>query len=280
MNEKYTVTKPKLKILAINGSHHGDRGYTRFLIDLIFAGAKEAGGECEAITLAKLKLNRCLGCDTCQKEVSIPVDQQSFSPHCVWNGKDDGQTIFEKMAAADLIIYATPIHVFSMTALMKNFFDRFYAIGKSDDLQLSDAGLMFHFIDHRIVSKPFVALICCSNLEAETSKNAITYFHSFSRFMDAPLVGMLVRNGSALVGKGRDTHAEERFPRIRDVYAAYREAGRDLVHFSHIRRNTRRRANQEIVPVPMFDLLKRIPLRNVKLKFIERAQDFAERQGL
>jgi len=278
MNEKYTVTKQKPKILAINGSPHGDHGFTRFLIDLIFSGATEEGADCELITLANLKLNRCLGCNTCQKDVTTPVNPLSFTPHCVWNGKDDCQAIFEKMAAADLIIYATPIHVFNMTTLMKNFFDRFYAIGNSDDLQVSDAGLMFHFIDHRIVSKPFVALICCSNLEAETPKNVITYFHSFSRFMDAPLVGMLVRNGSALVGKGQNAYAEERFPRIREVYAAYREAGRDLARFGQVRKVAQRRANQEIIPVPMFSLLKRIPLRNVKLKFVERAQNFIEHQ--
>ena len=280
MNEKYTVTKSKPKILAINGSHHGDHGYTRFLIDLIFAGATEEGADCEVITLANLKLNRCLGCDTCQKGISVPVDLCSFKPHCIWGGKDDGQALFEKMAAADLIIYATPIHVFGMTALMKNFLDRFYAIGNSDDLRVSNAGLMFHFIDHRIVSKPFVTLICCSNFEIETPKNVISYFHAFSRFMDAPMVGLLVRNGSALVGKSREFHENNHLPRIEDVYTAYGKAGHDLVHYGQVRKKTQRQANQEIIPVPMLGLLKQIPLRSIKLKFVERAQSFIEHQRL
>jgi multimeric flavodoxin WrbA len=42
-----------MKILAINGSHRGDQGHTRFLIDLVFRGARAAGAECEC--LAKVK---------------------------------------------------------------------------------------------------------------------------------------------------------------------------------------------------------------------------------
>ena len=36
-----------MKILAINASHRGDQGYTRFLIDRLFQGASAAGAECD-----------------------------------------------------------------------------------------------------------------------------------------------------------------------------------------------------------------------------------------
>lgn len=260
------------KILAINGSHHGDNSYTRFLLERLFEGAREEGADCEVITLANLSLNRCIGCDACQKTDAIPVDPDTFSAHCVWDGKDDGQMIFQKMITADIIIYATPVQVFGMSGLMKNFLDRFYALGNSGDICLSGSGLMFHFIDHRVVSKPFVAMISCSNLENETPLNTISYFRTFSRFMDAPMVGMLIRNGSIMVGKGKDQSAEERFPSIREVYAAYQQAGRELAQSGKIHRSTERCANREFIPVPMFSLLKRIPFRRVKEKFIERVR--------
>ena len=44
-----------MKLLAINGSHRGDKGHTRHLLDLLFQGASEAGAECEIVTLAKHK---------------------------------------------------------------------------------------------------------------------------------------------------------------------------------------------------------------------------------
>jgi multimeric flavodoxin WrbA len=267
------------KILAINGSHHGDRGFTRFLIDLVFEGAREAGAECDVITLADLKVNRCIGCDHCQKNVTVPVNEGTFTPHCAWDGKDDGHKIFDRMAAADIVIFATPIHVFSMSGLMKNFLDRFYAYGNSSDIRVSKSGLMFHFVDHRYASKPFVPLVCCGNLENETPANTITYFRSFSRFMDAPMVGMLVRNGAEIIGKGKDATAESRSPRIRNVYAAYRQAGRELALDGKISRKTGRMANREIIPVPLFHLLKRIPFRNIKMKFADQASRFQNHQS-
>lgn len=274
MIDKIDSKPPARKILAINGSHHGDRGFTRFLIDLIFEGAREAGAECDVLTLADLKVNRCIGCDHCQKNVPVPVDAGSFTPHCAWDGKDDGRMIFDRIAAADLVIYATPVHVFGMSGLMKNFLDRFYAYGNSSDIRVSEGGLMFHFVDHRYASKPFVTLISCSNLENETPANTIAYFRTFSRFMDAPMVGMLVRNGSVIMGKGKDASAPDRFPLIRDVYAAYRQAGRELALYGKINNKTERMANREIIPVPLFHLLKRVPFRNVKLKFVEKAGQF------
>jgi multimeric flavodoxin WrbA len=262
------------KILAINGSHHGDHGLTRFLLDLLFEGAREAGAECDVLTLANLNVNRCIGCDHCQKNVTVPVDARTFTPHCVWDGKDDGRMIFDRIAVADLVIYATPIHVFSMSGLMKNFLDRFYAYGNSSDIRVSEGGLMFHFVDYRYASKPFALLVCCGNLENETPANTIAYFRSFSRFMDAPMVGMLVRNGAEMMGKGKDPTAESRFPRIHDVYAAYRQAGRELATDGKISRRTGRMANREIIPVPLFHLLKRIPIRSIKLKFTGQAARF------
>jgi len=274
MISEFERKQPARKILAINGSHHGDRGFTRFLLDLLFEGAREAGAECEVLTLANLTVNRCIGCDHCQRNVTVPVNAATFTPHCAWDGKDDVRMIFDRMAGADLVIYATPVHVFGMSGLMKNFLDRIYALGNSADFCVSDSGLMFHFVDHRIVSKPFVTLISCSNLENETPANTIAYFRTFSRFMDAPITGELVRNGTFLMGKGRDTSAQEWSPRIREVLAAYRQAGRELTLDGKIRKSTERRANQEIIPVPFFDLVKQVPFRVVKLKFAEQAKRF------
>ena len=69
-----------------------------------------------------------------------------------------------------------------------------YATGDIFDLRLSESGLIFHHVDRAISSKPFVVLVCCDNLEAETPKNVLTYFETFSNFMDAPQVGVLVRH--------------------------------------------------------------------------------------
>ena len=78
-----------MKIIAINGSHRGENGYTEFLLNKLFQGAQEAGADCEIIHLAKMKMNRCTGCQHCHNEDSL------F--HCIYENKDDVLSIFNRM---------------------------------------------------------------------------------------------------------------------------------------------------------------------------------------
>jgi multimeric flavodoxin WrbA len=253
-----------MKILAINGSHRGDKGHTHFLIGKLLQGATATGAECQTIALAKLKINRCLACGQCHTD--------GHRLQCVYDDKDDVRTVFQKMAGADILIYATPVYVFGMSGLLKTFIDRMNATGDTFDLRMSKRGLMFHHIDRAICSKPFVVLVCCDNLETETPKNVLSYFRTFSRFMDAPQVGTLVRNGGRMSGYGGDPDRQEKFPKILEVYAAYEQAGRELAMEGQIRHATQRRANQEIIPVPFFGLLKRLPFKPLKRRFIQEAR--------
>ena len=239
-----------MKIIAINSSHRGDNGYTRFLIDKLFQGATAAGAECEVITLAKLKINRCLACGECKSDKHFL--------RCVYDDKDDVRMIFNKMADAEVIVFATPVYIFTMTGLLKTFLDRIYATADISDKILSKSGLIFHHADQAICSKPVVLLVCCNNVEDEASKNIVSYFRTYCKFHDAPLVGILVRNAGRLSGYGKDPDIERRFPKILDVYNAYEQAGRELTTEGRIRPRTQRRANQEIVPIPLFKILKRL----------------------
>lgn len=239
-----------MRIVAINGSYRGEQGQTGFLIGKLLQGASTAGAECEVVTLARLRINHCHGCGRCQTA--------KHYLKCVYDGKDDAAMVFHQMAEADIVVYATPVYVFGVSALLKALLERFYGRCNCDDLRLTKSGLMFHHVDQAICSKPFVALICCDNLEDETPRNALAYFRTFARFLDAPQVGALVRNGGRLSGYGHDPEREKRVPRIYEVYAAYEQAGRELATEGRIRRSTARRANQEIVPVPLFGLLRHL----------------------
>ncbi|MCK4514401.1 MAG: flavodoxin family protein, partial [Spirochaetaceae bacterium] len=221
------------------------------------------GAECQVVTLARLKINRCLACGQCQTA--------EHSLKCVHDDQDDVAAVFHQMAEADIVVYATPVYVLGLSGLLKTFLERFYGRGDSRDLRVSRSGLMFHHVDRTICSKPFVTLVCCDNLEDETPRNVLAYFRTFSKFQDAAQVGVLVRNGGRLSGHGHDPERENRLPRILDVYAAYQKAGHELVTDGRIRRSTERRANQEIVPVPLFSILKR--LEPFKKTMIERARE-------
>ncbi len=252
-----------MKILAINSSYRGDNGHTRFLIDKLFKGAMEFGAECEVVTLSKIKINICKACDICQTE--------KHYLKCVFEDKDDVKIIFNKMANADIIVFATPVYLFGISSLMKVFLDRMHSKGDKNDLKISKNGLIFHQMNKSICSKPFITLICCDNVEDETPKNVLSYFKTYSKFMDAPQIGTLIRNAGSLTGHGKEPDKEKKFPRIYDVYNAYEQAGRELVEYGKINGKTQRKANQEIIPLSFFKFIKKI--KTLKKQFIERAQE-------
>ena len=249
-----------MKIVAINGSHRGTKGYTHFLIEKIFKGAREEGATCEEITLAELRINICKGCSVCNTEKHLLK--------CIYEEKDDVAMIFDKMSEADILIYATPIYVFSMSGLMKVFFDRMNATGNSGDYKLSKSGLFFHYISKDICSKPFATIICHDNFENEMSKNAVSYFRTFSKFMDAPQAGTIIRRLGKLTGHGRNPEKEKLYPKILESYKAIELAGNELVTKGEISAKTQKTASQDIIPVPFFSILKNF--RSVKKKALEK----------
>jgi hypothetical protein len=73
-----------MRIIVINGSHRGDRGLTRFFLDGLGRGATQAGAEFEVITLARLKIKRCLSTRSTQRrerQEIVPVPLFSVLKH-------------------------------------------------------------------------------------------------------------------------------------------------------------------------------------------------------
>jgi len=233
-----------MKILAINGSHTGDKGYTHFLINKLIKGAISAGATCETIVLANHNINPCMGCRACQRS--------GHYLKCIYEEKDDVAMIFEKMRAADILVYATPVYIFNMTGLMKVFLDRITSTADTSKLTLSKNGLFFHHIDKQLIAKPFVLITTQDNLENETSDNVISYFRTFSRFLDAPVAGIIRRKSGGLVGHGKDIERENRYPVIQDVYSAIETAGYEVATRRRISVKTSRKASAGIIAMPWF----------------------------
>jgi NAD(P)H-dependent FMN reductase len=254
-----------MKILAINGSHRGNKGVTSLLIQQLFLGAQSAGAECQEVILSQLKINRCLGCLQCH--------QPEHLLRCVWDDKDDVRSVFDLIEASDLVIYATPVYVFGMSGLMKTFLDRFNANGNSGQRAITQSGLFFHHILPAVCSKPFMSLICCDNVEDETPRNARDFFRTFARFMDAPQVGELLSKSSHLIYETIHEPAVRTNPVITQILQSYTTAGVELATSGRISRKTQACANQAIIHIPRWSmLLKYIPVPSLKKEFLRRAQ--------
>jgi NAD(P)H-dependent FMN reductase len=239
-----------MKLLALNASHRGEKGITARLLARLGEGAQQAGAGFETLTLARLKINRCLSCRHCQEDKN--------HLQCVYNDKDDARFVFDRMAEADLLIFATPIYLMTMSGLLKNLLDRTYATMDISDVRLM-GGLIHHHVNPAISRKPFVTLLVCSNLENLSWRNAAEYFRIYARFMEARQVGLLVRNASDLFAAQHAEAMQRRFPKIPQVWAAFEQAGRELAERGAVSWQTARRASQEVIPVPFFGLLKHLP---------------------
>ena len=102
-----------MKVLAISSSPrlHGN---SDFLCDQFLKGAAEAGHTVEKIRLAEMEIAPCSACNACQS-----------GGVCV---KKDGMAdTLEKTISADIIVLATPVYFYSMSAQMKIFIDRCFA---------------------------------------------------------------------------------------------------------------------------------------------------------
>jgi multimeric flavodoxin WrbA len=87
-------------------------GNSEMLCDRFILGAREAGNNTEKIFLRDKKIGYCVACDYCKKSGGV----------C--SQKDDMAEILDKMIAADVIVMATPVYFYTMSAQMKTLIDR------------------------------------------------------------------------------------------------------------------------------------------------------------
>jgi multimeric flavodoxin WrbA len=80
----------------------------------------------ERINLRDYTIHGCLSCNVCQGNLD--------EPGCVQ--KDDATAILDRLLAADVIIYATPLYVFDFSSQMKALLDRQYCLTKWQDGQI------------------------------------------------------------------------------------------------------------------------------------------------
>jgi len=111
------------KILIISSSPKKD-GNTETLINWFIEGAKSKGAEIHIIRAAALKTksNGCTSCRVCQKNEEYG---------CLI--KDDISSAILEMAKVDVIVMATPLYFFAMSAQLKAIVDRMFSLYKWDN---------------------------------------------------------------------------------------------------------------------------------------------------
>jgi multimeric flavodoxin WrbA len=101
------------KVVILNGSPH-EHGCTSALADKVIGAAERHGAEVKSYHLNTLSLRGCQGCFKCQQTGRCATE-------------DDMQPIYGDIAAADGIVLASPVYMWSMSSQLKAAVDRLFA---------------------------------------------------------------------------------------------------------------------------------------------------------
>lgn len=104
----------KMNILVLTGSPRKN-GNSNELATQFIRGAEESGHKVFRFDAAQSRVHPCIACNRC-----------GMDGPCVF--KDDFEIVRERIVPADLVVFATPMYYFGVSAQLKAVIDRFYAI--------------------------------------------------------------------------------------------------------------------------------------------------------
>ena len=102
-----------MNILVLSGSPRKG-GNTELLAEAFAKGAAKHH-QVEIVSVRDYMVNPCLGCNACFRSEANTCAQ-----------KDDMTIIYEKMSQADMLVIASPVYFYGISAQMKAIIDRFH----------------------------------------------------------------------------------------------------------------------------------------------------------
>ena len=100
-------------IIILAGSERKD-GNTDMLVDAFKKGAAKKN-KVEVISVRSHDINPCIGCNSCFTRLGNECFQ-----------KDDMQIVYEKLKTADILVIASPVYFYGISAQLKAIIDRLH----------------------------------------------------------------------------------------------------------------------------------------------------------
>lgn len=165
------------KVLILSGSPRND-GNSDILCDEFMKGAKESGNEVEKIRVATKKIAPCSACYYCSDN----------GGKCVH--KDDMAEILQKMIDADVLVLATPVYFYSVSAQLKVVIDRTVA----------------RWLE--VKNKEFYYIATMADTDNSAANTTLACFRGYADCVDgAVLKGVIIGSGVSDPGEVKSTQA-------------------------------------------------------------------------
>ena len=164
-----------MKIVVLTGSPRKN-GNSAYLAEQFIKGAEEKGHEVFRFDCAFKQVEPCRACNRC-----------GMNGPCIFN--DDFQELRPRLIEADMVVFATPMYYFGISAQMKRVIDRFYAINGQIKGVSKKAALVMTYAD-------------TSTKEAEPMR---VHYHTLMDYLGWTSVGEVVASGVWTVGSVQHT---------------------------------------------------------------------------
>ncbi len=164
-----------MKIVILQGSPNL-KGSTNILVEEFTRGAEEAGHSVKRFDLSTMNIKPCTGCVAC-----------GYEGPCVQ--KDDNQVIRTALLSADMVVFATPLYYYGMSAQLKKTIDRFCAYNTS---------LTYRHLKSALLTVAW-------NADDWTFEALSAHYHTLVRYLDLDNQGEILGYGCGSTGMTRRT---------------------------------------------------------------------------
>lgn len=149
------------------------KGNSATLAQNVIAGVKNAGATVDNYYLHEMDIKPCNACEACRT---------NNRGDCIID--DDMQQLYLKLREADVLVIASPIYYFNMSAQTKLFLDRWYALGEEKDSTINgkQIGIVLTYGDTDPVKSGAI--------------NAIRTFQDIFNYLGADIVGIIYGTAS------------------------------------------------------------------------------------
>ena len=171
------------KILALQGSPR-PKGFTQMVLEKFLEGAAGKGAVSEIIPLATKEIKPCIGCYSCWYKTPGT---------CVH--RDDMAELLQKYRACKVVVFATPLYAYGMTAYTKLFLERTLPLVQPYLIEAD--GVTSHPLRYPEMANQKVVLISvCGFPEKEHFGALVENFRLLCGVSKRELIGVLLRPGA------------------------------------------------------------------------------------
>ncbi len=149
-----------MNILVITGSPRKG-GNTDIMAEAFAQGARESGNQVVVKNAGTLKVAPCLACEYCFAHDGVCVQ------------KDDMAGILEEVDKSDMIVFASPVYWFGMSAQIKLVIDRLYARARKG-FRPTQTALLLNAMSNGVFEAAITQYKCTNNYVKWRDRGIIT----------------------------------------------------------------------------------------------------------